>query len=73
MKVKVTGSYQIVHEGKRYTEGDTLDAPDGEAQQWVNAGYAEKVERKAEKAQSKSDNKAQASAPNKAQGSADKK
>ncbi len=43
MKVKVTGPYQVVHEGKTYTEGDTIDAHDVDAQAWVNAGYAEKV------------------------------
>ncbi len=43
MKVKVTGPYQVVHEGKTYTEGDTIDAHDVDAQVWVNAGYAEKV------------------------------
>ncbi len=43
MKVKVTGPYQVVHEGKTYTEGDTIDAHDTDAQVWVSAGYAEKV------------------------------
>lgn len=41
MKVKVTGPYQIVHEGKVYTDGDTVEARDAEAQSWVSAGYAE--------------------------------
>lgn len=41
MKVKVLGTYQIRHDGETYTAGDTVDAPDAEAQQWVDAGYAE--------------------------------
>jgi hypothetical protein len=76
VKVKVTGPYQVVHDDKRYVEGDEFDAPDGDAQRWVTAGYVEQVrERKSEKAQSgdDTDNKAQRSASNKATRSADSK
>ena len=65
MKVRVVGTYQVVHEGKQYLEGDEIDAPDGDAQQWVTAGIAEPVKSGA-KAQDSADNKAQDSAANKA-------
>lgn len=68
MKVRVLGTYQVVHEGDRYVGGDEFDAPDGEAQQWVNNGWAEKVSAKKSepKAQDSADNKAQTSSSNKA-------
>lgn len=52
MKVKVTGPYQVVHEEKVYTEGDTIDAPDVDAQEWVTAGYVEEVKAAAVKSDS---------------------
>lgn len=77
MKARVVGTYQVVHDGKRYVEGDEFDAPEGDVQQWTTAGWVEQVrERKAsaaEKSQSTDDagSKAQQSASNKAVRSAD--
>ncbi len=57
MKVKVTGPYQVVHEDKAYTEGDTFEAPDADAQQWVTAGYVLEVKASNKAATSKSTSK----------------
>lgn len=46
MKVKVTGPYQVAHEGKVYTEGDTLEVPEPQARQWISAEYVEEVSSK---------------------------
>lgn len=43
MKVKVTGPYQVNHDGKNYVAGDTFEAHDTDAQAWVDAGYVEEV------------------------------
>lgn len=64
MKVKVVSPYQVVHEGKTYTEGDTVDAPEAEANEWLTAGYVEETKSDS-KAQSSSSNKAQQSSSNK--------
>lgn len=66
MKVKVIGTYQVFHDGEAYTEGDTIDAPDAVAQQWIDSGYAEESDSKAEsKAKQSSSNKAQKSSNDK--------
>lgn len=43
MKVKVTGPYQVNHDGKNYVEGDTFEAHDTDAKAYIDAGYVEKV------------------------------
>ncbi len=65
MKVKVTGPYQIVHDGKTYVEGDTVEAQDVDAAQWVTAGYAQEVKPSGSKAETDAPNKAQKTSPNK--------
>lgn len=40
VKVKVNGRYRVVHEGKPYTGGDVLDAPDDDkTKRWIQAGW----------------------------------
>ncbi len=60
------GPYQVAHEGKVYTEGDVIDAPEGEVAGWVAAGYVEEAKDAPAKAQPKAANKAQGVAANKA-------
>ena len=61
MKYRVTGPYQVVHDGKVYVDGDVVEASSGDASAWVAAGYVveEKPAKKAEpKAQPAADNDA---------------
>jgi hypothetical protein len=48
MKVRVVGTYSVFPEGdsKGYTAGDVVDVPAAEAEQWLRAGYVEKVSEK---------------------------
>lgn len=66
MKVKVNAGWQLglPDEAKLYYEGDTFDAPDALAEEWIAGGLAVAV-----KAVTESKNKAVASAdsPNKSQ------
>jgi hypothetical protein len=70
MKVKVTGGWSLGLEDqeRRYSDGETFDAPDELAEQWIAAGQAVAV-----KAMSGSANKAVTSSPNKSAISAPKK
>lgn len=56
MKGRVQGTYQVVHEGKAYTEGDVVDAPESLIREWISRGYMiDEEEAKArEKAEAKS-------------------
>jgi hypothetical protein len=39
MKVKVTQPVQVVHDGTRYTLGDSADVPDDVGQEWIQSGW----------------------------------
>lgn len=43
MKAKIKAPFQVVHEGKRYTDGDVVDAPEPTVRSWITAGYAEET------------------------------
>jgi hypothetical protein len=44
MKVKVIKPVQVVHDGKKYTLGDTTpDVPDDVEQGWVRQGWATEI------------------------------
>lgn len=40
MTVTVTPPYQVVHQGRAYTGGDTLDVDEGTARRWIARGWA---------------------------------
>jgi hypothetical protein len=39
VKVKISAPVQVVHEGARYTIGQTADVPDQVAQDWIRQGW----------------------------------
>jgi hypothetical protein len=43
VKVKVTQPVQFVHEGTRYTIGQTADVPDTVGQDWIRQGWATEI------------------------------
>ncbi len=67
MKVKVNAGWQLglPETDQLYYEGDSFDAPDELAEEWINAGQASAV-KTAAKAESGSANKAVTSSANKA-------
>lgn len=68
MKVKVNAGWQLglPESGKLYYEGDTFDAPDDLANEWISGGQAKAVKAAAkEKAVKASKNKAVTSSSNK--------
>lgn len=67
MKVKVNAGWQLglPESGKLYYEGDSFDAPDELAEEWIGAGQASAV-KPAAKAETGSANKAVTASANKA-------
>lgn len=55
MKFKVTGPYQVNHDGKNYVNGDTFEVSEGDAREWVAAGYGEEVKESSPKKADKAD------------------
>lgn len=43
MKAKIRAPFQVVHEGKRYTDGDVVDAPEPLVRSWITSGWAEET------------------------------
>lgn len=43
VKVKVTGRFSVAHEGKRYAKDDTVTVPELVADEWLRAGWVERV------------------------------
>lgn len=68
MKVKVEPGWQLglPEGGKLYYEGDTFDAPDELANEWIAGGQAKAVTAAANKAVTTSANKAVTTTPKKA-------
>ncbi len=49
MKFKVTGPYQVNHDGKNYVKGDTFEVSESDAREWVTAGFGVEVKESAPK------------------------
>jgi hypothetical protein len=43
VKVKVTDRFSVAHDGKRYTKGDTVSAPENVADEWERNRWVERV------------------------------
>ncbi|MGO9228552.1 MAG: hypothetical protein ACLQKA_04980 [Bryobacteraceae bacterium] len=47
LKVKVVAPYRVLHEGKPYVGGDTLEVPDDEDHKiWLQSGWVQPVKEK---------------------------
>ena len=43
VKVKVIGRWSVVHEGRRYVQGDTVTVPESLADEWLRSHWVEKA------------------------------
>jgi hypothetical protein len=43
VKRRVVGPYQVCHEGQPYVAGDQVTVPAEMAEQWIRAGWVERV------------------------------
>jgi hypothetical protein len=43
VKVRVSGRWRVVHDGKPYVKGETVTVPESVAQEWERSGYVERV------------------------------